>query len=450
MSAIDVFDDLPRFAELSNPADRTMLFSLAPVRLGEPMQESLLSFLVRTSRAHAVNPRRLVGDILAEIDPAIGALVYAGFFKRLAKTMNGGGQYAERFAAVLERTTGVKVLRRLTLLPWRDLFPLNGQGMLADRPQWCPGCLLAQYREVGERYVPLAWTFAAFKVCPTHGGRLERRCPHCGRYQSFIPRYPDVGICSECGKFLVTDAVLSATSHTPPTDLERWAADAVLSMIARQASFSTLPTVDDFRIFVTTAVDKETAGNRSAFCRKIGLPGRALNGWLMKGERPSMAQFLNLCYRLGVSPARIGDVNECEVVAVSSFSMDQIERRRRCPRLTPEQRREIRDRLAAYLFEMSCPPVSRIAADLNVSARCLRYWFPDLCASLSERARVAQREGSATHQARQSSRVGEIVRQLRQAGRYPSRRQVNMILRQESMSLAQPHLLKAYRAAVAS
>jgi len=450
MSAIDVFEGLPRFAALSRPPGRTRLFSLTPIQLGEAMQESLLSFLVRTSRAHAVNPRHLVGEILTEADPVIDTLAYAGFFRKLAKTVNGIGQYAERFSSALERTTDVKDLQCLTLLPWRGLFPFNGQGMLAEHPQWCPDCLLAQCREVGERYVPLAWTLTAFKVCSAHGRRLETRCPHCGKYQSFIPRYPDAGICSECGNFLVTEKVLAAKSHVPPSDLERWTSDAVLGMIARQASSAAPPTVEDFSAFVAATVARETGGNRAAFCRRIGLPGRALNGWLTKGERPSMAQFLGLCYRLGVSPAHIGDAGACLVGTVSSPARDRLVRRSRCPRLTSERRREIHTKLATYRSDASCLPVSRIAADLGVSARCLRYWFPDVCAALSERARVAQRQRSATHQARQSSRVGEIVRELRQGGRYPSRRQVGTILQQERMSLAQPHLLKAFRQAIAS
>lgn len=210
MNMQDIFDNLPRYSDLSNPPGRSRLFSLRPMHLGEPKQESLLSFLIRTSRAHAINPRQLIGVVLADVDPAIASLSYAGFFRRFAKTVNGMGQYAECFVSVLERATCVQGLRSLTMLPWQGIFPPNGQGMLAEHPQWCPHSLFGQVREGGERYIPLVWTLDAVKVCPEHGCRLEQHCPHCGKAQAFVPRYPDVGICSECGNSLVTQSVLNA------------------------------------------------------------------------------------------------------------------------------------------------------------------------------------------------------------------------------------------------
>jgi hypothetical protein len=162
---------------------------------------------------------------------------------------------------------------------------------------------------------------------------------------------------------------------------------------------------------------------------------------LTKGERPSMVQFLDFCFRLNMQPAYVGQMDERAVGVFSSSSRDRLKSRGRCRRLTREQRQDICAKLETYLADTRCLPVSQIAAFLDVPARCLRYWFPDLCASLSKRARIAKCQRSAAHQARQSDRVREIIRQLRQVGRYSSRRQISTILRREGMSLAQPHLL---------
>ena len=94
-------------------------------------------------------------------------------------------------------------------------------------------------------------------------------------------------------------------------------------------------------------------------------------------------------------------------------------------------------------------PVSVIASKLGVTARCLRYWFPGQCVALTERAQVAQLERSIYHQAKQKQRVKAIVQQMRHVGRNPSRRQVGSVMRKEAMSLAQAHLLAAYREALA-
>lgn len=448
MQAIDLFADMPSFADLSRPANRTMLYSLTPIGLGTPLQESLLSFLVRVSRAHAVNPRRLVGDVLVQVDSAIGKLAYAGFYKTLAKTVNGIGQYAELFAGVLERATGTKHLRYLTLLPWRDLFPFNGQGLLAAHPQWCPNCLVGQCPQTGVRYIPLVWCLADCKMCSIHNRTLEASCPHCGKHQSFIPRYPDAGICSECGNFLVTETVLSAKDHAPPSGQMRWMADALITMIERQSSSVALPAADDFRAFVAAVVEREAGGNRAALCKKVGLQSWALNGWLTKGEKPSMAQLLDLCCRLGVSPAHIGSGKDAKAEAVTMSSYGKLTGRRRCGRLAHAQRKEVRAQLEIYLSEEMSPPVSLIASKLGVTARCLRYWFPGQCAILTERARAAQTERSIDHQAKQKRRIKAIVQELRQSSRYPSRRQVSTILRKEGMSLAQTHLLRTYRDAI--
>ena len=450
MLANDIFRDLPGFSDISRPADRTILYSLTPIGLGTPLQESLLSFLIRVSRAHAVNPRRLVGEILVQDNSAIGQLAYAGFYKKLAKTVNGIGQYAELFATVLEHATGTGHLRRLTLLPWQDMFPFNGQGTLAAHPQWCPNCLLAQCSEVGERYIPLVWTLAACKMCPIHDRTLETRCPHCGKHQSFIPRFPDSGICSECGSFLVTETILNAKRHAPASRQERWAADAVFAMIARQSSQAALPTDDDFRVFIADAVDQRAGGNRAALCKRIGLRGWAFKGWLTKGKKPSMAQFLDVCCRFGVSPAHIGSEKDAAAKELTSPSYGKRVGRKPCRRLTAGQRKEIRAKLDCCLAEEAALPVSTIASKLGVTARCLRYWFPEQCAALTARARLARADRSTYHQAKQQQQVKAVVQQLRQVGRNASRRQVSSAIRKEGMSLAQPHLLKAYREAVAS
>jgi hypothetical protein len=92
--------------------------------------------------------------------------------------------------------------------------------------------------------------------------------------------------------------------------------------------------------------------------------------------------------------------------------------------------------------------VSAVAAELGLPASFLRYWFPELCGQLTAKYRKATKTRSEAHQARQRRRVEEIVRLVRAEGDYPSRRRVNNLLRGESMSLAQPHLLEAYRKAL--
>ncbi|MFZ6780417.1 TniQ family protein [Undibacterium sp. Ji83W] len=444
------FWDLPRFTDLGQSPGRTLLYSLKPMRLGEPMQESLLSFLIRTSRAHAINPRHLVGKVLSTVDPKIGDLASAGFFKEFAKTVNGLGQHAMRFSTALELSTGVEDLQRLTVLPWSNLFPFNGQGMLAEHPQWCPDCLVEQYNEFAEAYYPLVWALEACKVCVVHGRRLQTTCPHCGKHQHFIPRYPDVSICCECLGCLVTGKKFTSEGCQELSEYERWCADAVSNLIALHALTPTLPSVEDFRVFVTAVVKSCAAGNRAALCRHVGLPTGALKGWLSKGERPSMVQLLDFCFGIGSLPASFG--NFCQTKIPVTLPSAQNGRRKRQQNQRPSScRRElIRSQLEIYLHDSDSPPVSKIAVALGLSARCLRYWFPDLCRDLSERAQLARARKSATYQAAQTRRVVEIVQELRLAGKNPSRTQVNRRLAGERMLLTSQHLYEAFRSATNS
>lgn len=437
------FMDLENALEHQPPPNvppRSALFSLSPTGVGTPDQESLLSLLVRTSRAHAVSPRRLIGEVFGAMEPAISKLDYAGFFSSLAGTVNGLGHYAELFVSATERLTGLQDIRHLTLLPWQDLFPHNGQGLLARHPKWCPACLYQQ-RLLGQATVfPLRWYIEAYRSCDEHLCALEDRCPHCGKAQPYLPRFPDIGICDHCRHLLA--------GARPPEVIPRfqlWVAEAVGGMVMRQTEPGFTPSIDRFSDFVREQVQALAAGNRAAFCRAVGFNDRALNGWLNKGERPAVTQFLSLCYGVKVMPADVFAGTSLPTVGTElRLPPSKLKRRRLCPRPSPQRRKELKEHLQIRLNSEGSPAVTAIAADLGVGQSCLRYWFPDLCALLSKRHRVAAKARSEIHRAQQSRRVEEVVRMIHVDGRYPSHRQVNTVLRHEGMSLAQPHLLQAY------
>lgn len=436
MDLEDALDHQP----LPHVPPRSALFSLSPIGIGTPYQESLLSFLVRTSRAHAVSPRRLISEVFGAVDPAISKLAYAGFFSSLSGTVNGLGRYAKLFVSATEQLTGLQYLRHLTLLPWQDLFPHNGQGLLARHPRWCPACLFQQ-RVLGQATVfPLIWNIEAYRSCKEHLCALEDRCPHCGKIQPYLPRLPDLGICDYCRHPL---AGIRPQEVVPR--FQSWVVEAVGGMVMRQSEPCFTPSIGRFRDFVREQVQALTAGNRAAFCRAVGFDDRGLNGWLNKGERPAATQFLALCYGVKIMPADVfAGAPSSTVDNELRLPPSKLKGRGHCPRPSPQMRKEWEEFLHTRLNSEESPPVTEIAADLGVGPSCLRYWFPDLCAALSKRHGVAAKARSETHRAQQSRRVEEVVRMLHVDGRYPSHRQVNTVLRQEGMSLAQPHLLRAY------
>lgn len=419
---------------------RSALFSLSPTGGGTPHQESLLSLLVRTSRAHAVSPRHLIREVFGTADPAISKLANAAFFSGHAGTVNGLGHYAELFVSATERLTGLRNLSHLTLLPWQGLFPHNGQGLLARHPRWCPACLYQQ-RLLGQATVfPLRWYIEVCRACAEHMCALEDHCPYCGKTQPYIPRFPDIGICDHCRRPLA-----GRRSREDIPQFQLWVNDAIGSMVMRQSEPGFTPSVGRFRDFVREQVQVLAAGNKAAFCRTVGFNDRGLDGWLNKGERPAVTQFLTLCYGVQLMPTDVFAGPSPPVVMTGlRLPPGKLKDRGVCPRPSPQRRKELEDSLHVRLSLEEAPPVKIIAADLGVSPSCLRYWFPGLCALLSKRHRVAAKARSEIHQAQQSRRVEEVVRMIRVDGRYPSRRQVNTVLRHEGMSLTQPHILRAY------
>lgn len=442
LSKTDPFDG----QEFSMPP-RCYLFSIAPMGVGTLQQESLTSLLIRTAYAHSISPRELVGKVFAVVEPSISKLAYSTFFIEYAGTINGLGRYAELFAATMEKLTGRVSLRHLTMLPWQGLFPPNGQGLLARHPRWCPECLSELYLQGGEIGIPLIWSMEAVQRCPEHRLLLEERCPHCRRRQPFIPRYPNPIECDYCHRLLFPGGSQDGSVAIQQSEFEGWIVKAVGAMLSKQSELGFAPTVEDFRAFIDRQVQVNMGGNRAAFCRTIGLRDDALNGWINKCKRPSMSQFLKVCYGIQTDPDVVFSEGEMEARASLLMLTGPLKKRASCPRLSATRRAELEAFLLARLGAETPPPVSAIARELGLTPHYLRYWFPDLCRQLTARYRAEARLQSAELCMRQVRRVKAIVTTLESAGVYPSFRKVNLLLRKEGMSLVLPHLDEAYRVA---
>lgn len=435
------FDDLNLCLTPDIPL-RSRLYSLVAYGIGSSGQESLLSLIVRTCHAHAVNPRRMIAAIYPMAEPVVAKLASAPFFGRLAGTVNGLGQYAELFVSATEQLTGQRNLAALTMLPWRGLFPHNGQGLLARQRRWCPVCLNQQTQDGEPVPVPLAWSLEAYSCCPTHDCCLEERCPHCGKPQPFLPRYPNLGICDYCrgglGECAPDDEVSS---------IDQWVAEAIGDMMAHNTEAGLSPDVAKFLNFLSSRVNDFSDGNQAAFCRSIGLAEHATKGWFSKGERPSITQFLSICYGTQTMPSTVFVPVSSECRKPPDLRKLPYKLKTRKPRSQPAaNRRTAMERfLERKLVAPGADAVSKIASELEVGVGCLRYWFPEQCADLSRRHRIASKVRSFERQGAQCRRLEEIVREIVRGGHYPSRRRVNSHLRKESMSLAQRHLGEAMR-----
>lgn len=400
-----------------------------------------MSFLVRTCHAHAVNPRLVIRDIFPEAEPSIGSIPTAAFHQRLAGTMNGLSKYAELFAAAMEKLTGRPDLRRLTMMPWQDLFPHNGQGLLARHRRWCPVCLHEQRLRGDVATLPLIWSLETCSICSDHSVPLEHCCPSCGKTQPFVPPYPDLGICSHCRQPL-------GGIRTPQeiSDFQRWIADALGGMVEQQSAERFAPSLKVFRKFLTGQVEAHTEGNRAAFCRTLGLNEFAISGWLNKSERPSITQFLTICFGTRTMPTEVfGDSQSMTKISSLRSPVEKIRNRRACPRLDSGRQANLQRTVQNILVAGNGQSVSAIANEVGVGRTYLRYWFPNLCKSLSIQSRaVAQRE-SENRRKQQQCLVRKTIRRIVESGGHISYRRVAKLLKHENLSLSEEHLRDAYR-----
>ena len=59
----------------------------------------------------------------------------------MAGTINGLGKYANLFVNATQDLAGHHDLRTLTMLPWANLLPFNGMGLLSKKRRWCSACI---------------------------------------------------------------------------------------------------------------------------------------------------------------------------------------------------------------------------------------------------------------------------------------------------------------------
>lgn len=442
----DIFPELEPL-EVSIP-QRSRLYQLVPMALDTDQVEGQLSYLVRLARAHSVNPRRLIGSVFAADNLAIRQLKYSSFFVKYAGTINGLGKYAELFQEETGRLTGASFLRNMSMLPLEGFLPPNGAGLLASKPKWCP-CCVGEMMETGDDvYRPLAWSFDLYRICVRHGTQMVDACGHCGKAQPFIPRYPDLGRCDHCGGMLTDGERLISTSR-----LDRWVSKAIADIVQHLPMFDETVTANRCVTVMKLVVERFANGNRAKFCERIALRRWTLTRWLSGGERPTLPQFLSVCYGLRIMPSKLLLSEPTDLVLSMQDNLrpvpEKLFGRRERPLLGIQQRRKLIQELAGIINDpddvRSLPQVAR---SLGLTRSCMKYWFPEEYVSMQDKHIAANRKRMAIRMESQRDAVVAAVQKVRARGEYPARRKVNEELLKQKMSLIRPELLSFYRQAV--
>lgn len=423
---------------------RSRLYSLAPIGVGTPMAEGLLSYVIRLAGAHGVGPRRLIRDELMQACPALAKYRRAGpFFKSTTRSVNGLYRFGEYFVEAVEKLCCQEV-GMLTLLPLKGLLPFNGPGLFPQNPRWCPACYGEMLASRTDIYQPLAWSLDLYRVCPRHRIDLADRCPACGSVQEVIPRTPMIGFCCQCGTWL--GQAQGEQSQLDP--MEVWFARAIGEIVAELPVFKDWATRQRFVHQVGRAIDVFAGGSRRQFCLRLGLPKLALQYLFSSDKRPTLSLWLEIAYGLDVGPVRF--IKEDFDVAASSLPSRTTVGKLRCRAkknvLSPKRRQAIERNLKAVAEAGEGRlPVCELARRWHVTRSCLRYLWPELCRRVSADYKAYLHAEAEQALAEKCRIVRDAVDDLYDHGIYPSQRAICKALAGRQVSLAHPAIRDAYR-----
>jgi hypothetical protein len=341
---------------------RSVLNPVAPIGIGTPEVESLVSYFCRLALSHCISATELGGIVERAMQWSLPES-----WRWHATSLSGMSDTAHDWACALSKLTSVGNLHSLTLLPWRDV--IAEQSARPTSGQWCPHCL-ADDRSSGETpYFRLSWDVGAVSACSTHKTRLVRVCPDCGcantRHKSVfvVP-----GWCTACGGFL------GAGDSEPATLGEVWIAGQLGAMLAVSHDLAAKPSLDPMLDSIRELVQRLDDGKSARFARRIGLSKNSVHYWLAEGGTPGLLALLRIASQSGLTLPKLlaGDLAGWVPASADIHDLNSLfpEAKKRA---SPERRDwdKIRAQVAALNESSAVVSVREAARDLNVNVRQL-------------------------------------------------------------------------------
>ncbi|WP_215780002.1 TniQ family protein [Paludibacterium sp. B53371] len=417
---------------------RSILFALPPLLGPGAQRESLVSYLVRLARAHQVEVRPMVRELIWPQLAQGSVQPHAPFFRHQARTLNGVGRYAAAFARGLGQLTAVPDLAQLTLLPWSGVIPPQSPGLLANEVRWCPACLAEQRENGQESYFPLLWSLEHYRVCLRHHRPLESRCPWCNCPQDFIPYYPEQARCTHCFGFLAPVSSLAVSTTVAPREL-RWA--QLLQSMTSTAAFDAAYSLDRLLLTLTHAAERWSDGEMQRLSLMMGLGYKAISGWSSKRQKPAFPLLLQVAEALNVPVAELFSGDRAVERPKKPDGLLTLKPRGSSALSLSELGQRLQDLLAT---EQGQHPVSVLLRQLGVSRSYAKYWFPEQVVELGLRHKAWQRRQTRVSQSQEIALGRQAVAEIVSNDLYPSGRRVREVFRRHRLSLLRPYLRQAY------
>jgi hypothetical protein len=232
------------------------------------------------------------------------------------------------------------------------------------------------------------------------------------------------------------------------SEFDYWVFAAMEDLIGNLNRYGQDVSTSTFANFINSAIGHFSNGNQSAFCKSIGLNSWAVKGWLRNNEKPSLPQFLTICYGIDASPSDLVTKPGIEAFThqILRCIPEKIMVRAERPMLSDRVITELSKLITAVANdETDHRPLAMIAKQLGHRVTCLKYWFPTQSALISKRFAIHKKGIGIQNTQAAINAVSNIVEQLQSRGEYVSNRKVNNHLLKQGMSLAKPVLFKAFK-----
>ncbi|WMY11103.1 TniQ family protein [Paraburkholderia phenoliruptrix] len=275
-----------------NELKRSMLNPVAPIGIGTPDVESMVSYFCRVAMSHCISANDLGREVVRTM-----RWDYSSRFRWFHVQMSGMSEAAENWVYALSKLTGVSELESLTLLPLRGVVAMSLPRIASAR--WCPCCIAEDRTTNRKPYFRLAWDVGVVTACPKHEIKLVEACPTCeGSNTRHASAFVMPGWCTSCGAFFGGD---SANEHVKATKEEVWVASQIGAMLAGEGTLASAPTLATLRSTIQRLIDCMDDGKSAVFARRLGLGKTILHHWLTGAGAPSLAGLLRIASATGLT-----------------------------------------------------------------------------------------------------------------------------------------------------
>lgn len=406
---------------------RSRLYSIEPIAPESVWQESLSSYLNRLANRHHVPPRALATQ---EIVPHLSNDYFQRQFGTVSRTtatgINGNGELAREWSAILEQLTGRSDVCRLTTRWW--LGDLTSGKYLRKKPAWCPVCYSEWRNQAGPIYQPLLWMFHTVILCPKHLTLLCDQCPHCQKHQSVIALKTPPGHCTQCQAWLGStsdEVVEQETVHW-----QQWIIHALEELrmeCLTSGPLSWEPFFTHLAICMREPGAAQKLSNLSTMSQTLFY---IWTGRTNKNYVPTLKAIFDFCYLCNVTPFQVMTSPHALLAVIQNEPLS-LRRRHYAQIRRSVDRARCLERMQAILDGHAEPiGIERLAKELGHSGRDLHFHFPQESALITKLASDYRKQRRKLREQRVCEEVRQAVITLHAQEVYPSHQRVATLLSQ--------------------